>query len=219
MSAEVNKKVIASQKSKEKIVKTTLQLLLKKGSTSAVSTVDICNAAKITRPTLYYHFKSKNLLLAEVHRRFLGEVEFIIDEAVQIEDTMERFSFMIKGFTKHICDHPELRIIIHDSLIIKDKQFKLVRDKWKNYYYLLRDTITKLKLEKKINTNIKPSWVALFALGMITWITYWFDFNRQGETNEIEEAILQFVLDGINGIKSDSAQEILAFNRDMVAKI
>ena len=219
MSAEVNKKVIASQKSKEKIVKTTLQLLLKKGSTSAVSTVDICNAAKITRPTLYYHFKSKNLLLAELHRRFLGEVEFIIDEAIQIEDTMERFSFMIKGFTKHICDHPELRIIIHDALIIKDKQFKLVRDKWKNYYYLLRDTITKLKLEKKINTDVKPSWIALFTLGMITWITYWFDFSRQGETNEIEEAILQLVLDGINGIKNEFVPEGFDLNRNMATKV
>ena len=202
MSAKINKKTLASQKSKEKILKTTLHLLLKKGSTVAVSTTDICNAAKITRPTLYYHFKSKRILLSEVHRQLLDEgLRPIITGAVQIEDIEERFSFMVKSFTKHIYSHPELRILIHDSLIIQDKQFKLVRDEWKNHYYLLRDTITKLKLEKKINTNVKSSWGALFILGMVTWITYWFDFNRQDEVDEIEEAVFQFILDGINGIE------------------
>jgi len=193
---KVNKKEIASQKSREKILKTTLQLLLKKGSTVAVSTTDICNAAKITRPTLYYHFKSKRILLSEVHGQLLNDGLIpIINGAMNIEDAMERFSFMIKSFTRHIYSHPELRILIHDSLIIQDKQFKLVRDEWKKHYYLLRDTITRLKLEKKINTNVKSSWMGLFILGMITWITYWFDFNRQDEVNEIEEAVLSFILD------------------------
>jgi len=202
MVTKINKKTIASQKSKEKILKTTLQLLLKKGNTSTVSTTDICSAAKITRPTLYYHFKSKRILLAEVHKQLLDDgLMPIINRAMHIEDGMERLSFMIKGFTKHIYSNPVLRIFIHDSLMIQDKQFKLVRDEWKKHYYLLRDTITKLKLEKKINTNIKPSWSALFILGMITWITYWFDYHRQDEVNEIEEAVFQFVLDGINGVK------------------
>jgi len=202
MMTKVNKKTIASQKSKEKILKTTLQLLLKKGNARTVSTTDICNAAEITRPTLYYHFKSKYVLLSEIHGQLINdEVKPILTDAPQIEDTMERFSFIIRAFTKHVYNHPELRVLIHDSLIIQEKQFKSMREEWKKIYYLLRDTITKLKHEKKINTDVKPSWAALFALGMTTWITYWLDFDRQGEVSEIEEAAFKFILDGINGAK------------------
>jgi len=203
MTAKINAKTIAAQKNREKILKTTLQLLLKKGSTNAVSTSDICNAAKITKPTLYYYFKSKYVLLSEIHSHLIDEeIVPILNKALQIEDTMERFSFIIRSYTKHIYEHPELRILIHDSLIIKDKRFKVMRDEWKKVYYVLRDTITKLKLEKKIDKNIKHSQTALFILGMITWITYWLDFSRQDEASEIEETALKFILDGVKGIKN-----------------
>ncbi|MDR3237265.1 MAG: TetR/AcrR family transcriptional regulator, partial [Spirochaetia bacterium] len=60
-----------AEKNREKIMKMTLQLLLKKGSTGAASTTDICAAAKLTRPTLYHYFGSKRGLLLAVHMQLI----------------------------------------------------------------------------------------------------------------------------------------------------
>lgn len=188
-----------AEKNREKIMKTTLQLLLKKGSTGAASTTEICAAANLTRPTLYHHFGSKRGLLLAVHIRLIErDLGPLIEKAESIADPLQRLSFMIRAFTEHICMHPELRVLIHDTLIMKDKHFVSVRDVWKKHYILLKDTINELKAAKRIDGDIKPSWAALFFLGMQTWITYWFDFSKNDSSVEqIKEAALRLVLNGL----------------------
>ena len=187
-----------AEKNKEKIMKMTLQLLLKKGSTGAASTTDICAAAKLTRPTLYHYFGSKRGLLLAVHMQLIErDLRPLIAEAKTINDPLNRLKFMIHAYTEHICVHPELRVLIHDTLIIKDKYFSEVREVWKNHYILLRDTIDELAQAGIINPEIKPSWAALFFLGMQTWITYWFDFAKGESVEEIKNTALNLVLNGL----------------------
>ena len=110
---------------------------------------------------------------------------------------------MIRTFTKEtICLHPELRILIHDQLTMKDKYFHEVRAEWKKHYLLLRDTITELQSKSVVGLKIKASWAALFVLGMLTWITYQFDYNRKDQIDEISDAALQIIFSGL-GIKNE----------------
>jgi AcrR family transcriptional regulator len=140
-----------AQKNREKIIKMTQQLLLKKGSTGAASTTDICAAAKLTRPTLYHYFGSKRGLLLAVHMQLLDDFKPLIAQAGSIADPLERLVYMIRAYTRDICSHPELRVLIHDTLIINDRHFREVREVWKTHYILLRDTISQLKSEKRIS--------------------------------------------------------------------
>ena len=198
-----DKRKMTAQKNREKIIKMTLQLLLKKGSTGAASTTDICNAAKLTRPTLYHYFGSKRGLLLAVHMELIErDLKPYLNEALDIKDPMERLKFMVHFFTRHICTHPELRVLIHDTLIINDRHFGEVRDVWKRHYILLKDTITELKSAGKIKTEVKSSWAALFILGMLTWITYWFDFDSEDSVKDIEDSALELVLNGLDIEKS-----------------
>jgi hypothetical protein len=121
----------------------------------------------------------------------------LIAEAEAIADPLARLAFMIRAFTEHICLHPELRVLIHDSLIIKDRHFGEVRDVWKKHYILLRDTINELSAAGRIAADVKPSWAALFFLGMQTWITYWFDSSKGGSVEQIKEAALGLVFNGL----------------------
>jgi AcrR family transcriptional regulator len=94
-----------SQKKKGKIVQTTMQLLLKKGSSSTTSTTDICTAARLTRPTLYHYFGSKRNLLLAVHMESLDSVlKPYLEEASSIEEPLKRLEFMIRRFTKDVCE-------------------------------------------------------------------------------------------------------------------
>ncbi len=196
----------ASQKKKEKIIQTTMRLLLKKGSSSSASTTDICAGAHLTRPTLYHYFGSKRNLLLSVHMESIESVlRPYLEKAASIVDPLDRLTFMIRTYTKDIiCLHPELRVLIHDTLTTKDKYFREVREVWKRHYLLLRDTVAALQSEGKIRSNVRPSWAALFILGMITWTTYWFDYARKDEIDTLADAALQLILHGLGLVEMNS---------------
>ena len=183
-----------SGQKKEEILRTVLQLFLKKGY-NATSTSDICSAAKLAKPTLYYYFGSKRNLLFSLHQGHLNrDLRPYLERARAIEDLEQRLHYMIRTYTKMICAHPELRFLIHETLGFKDKYFIQVKKEWKNHYILLRDTIAGLQAAGKVDPILKPSWAALFLIGMMTWITFWFDFKRKEQIDEIVESAVTFAI-------------------------
>ena len=188
-----------SREAKEKILRTTTRLLLKKGSFMAVSTTDICKAAKIARPSLYNYFGSKRNLLYSLHLDHMEKVlRPYLDEASSIDDPLTRLIFMVRTFTGDVIGrYPELRFLIHDTLAIKDRYFKDVRKEWKRHYLLLRSTISQLQDQGKARKDMSASYAALFMLGMMTWGTFWFDFDRRDHIDEIAKGAVDFVLEGL----------------------
>jgi AcrR family transcriptional regulator len=182
---------------KEEILRIAIELFLDKGY-SATSTNEICTAAGINKPTLYYYFKSKRHLFFEAHIKHIQEVlKPYMERAAAIADPQERLTFIVKEFTKIVCRHPELRVLTHEAMSIKDHYFEGIREEWKQHYLLLLTTISELQAEGTIATGFKPSWCALLLLGMITWITYWFDYDRKDEIDDIAETALRITLFGL----------------------
>jgi len=182
-----------------------MELFLEKGY-SATSTNDICAAAKINKPTLYYYFESKRHLFFEAHNKHIQEVlKPYLARIASIADPWERLTFIIREFTKIVCRYPELRVLTHESMSIKDDYFELIREEWKKHYLLLCDTIVQLQSSNTIPPDLKPSWVALLILGMITWITFWFDYDRTEYTDDIAETALRMILFGLTDRKASFA--------------
>ena len=195
MGAEKKKTVLK----KEAILDVATRLFLEKGY-DATSTNDICNAAHINKPSLYYFFESKRHLFFSCHMRsiqtYLGPY---LDQATSIPDPWERLHFIIREFTKMICRYPELKVLIHETMSIKDEYFTKIRTIWKRHYLLLKETISELRTKKVIETDISPSRATLFLLGMMTWMTFWFDPNRKEEIDDMAESALRFALQGLSG--------------------
>ena len=193
-----------ANKKKEDILQKTLNLFLEKGY-NATSTNDICAEANISKPTLYYYFKDKRHLFFSLHRKAFDEVfNPYLKSAASIKNPERRFAFMIQEYTKMVCRHPELRILIHDTLNIKDNDFREIKKQWKKHYLLLCDTISELKSRGKMSVDLKASWVAMLLLGMVTWITYWSDYSRADQIDEIAETALKIVREGIGATRVES---------------
>ncbi len=183
---------------REKILETALALFSEKGY-SATSITDICNAAQINKPTLYHFFKDKRHLFYLCHLRSIESLmEPYIREASSIEDPLNRLRFMIKKYTKIICENPELKILIHETMSMTDDYFKKIRKAWKEHYGLLRHTIKELQEGGVISTELSSSKAALFVLGMITWVSFWFDYNRKETIDKMAEAAISFALNGLS---------------------
>ena len=125
-------------------------LFLEKGY-SDTSTSDVCRTAGISKPSLYHFFKSKRHLFFSCHMRSIDQtLKPFLDEASAIADPDRRIRFMIRDFTKMICKNPELKVLIHETMTIKDQYFKKIRDVWKEHYLLLKATIGELQ-DKRID--------------------------------------------------------------------
>ena len=68
----------------------------------------------------------------------------------------------------------------------------------KRHYLLLRNTIADLQKAGRVAANLKPSWAALSLIGMITWMTFWFDFSRKGKIDEIAESAVTLASHALN---------------------
>jgi AcrR family transcriptional regulator len=170
------------------ILDVAMKLFLEKGY-SATSTADVCAGAGISKPTLYYYFTNKRHLFFSCHMRSIGkDLRPYIEKAAAIKDPKERLAFMMREFTRMICLNPELKILIHETMSIRDQYFDEIRKPWKQHYILLRDTIQELQSSGKLSSLVEPSRAALLLLGMITWITFWFDHSRQDQIDSIAEA-------------------------------
>jgi AcrR family transcriptional regulator len=186
---------------KDDILDIAMKLFLEKGY-SATSTNDICVAAHISKPTLYYYFHNKRHLFFSCHMRSIQKILApYIEKAGVFKDPKERLAFMIREFTRMICLNPELKVLIHETMSMRDKHFDKIRKEWKRHYLLLRDTIEELQSSKKSSSRLEPSRAALLLLGMITWITFWFDYSRQEEVDLIAESAIDLVFYGLFGRK------------------
>jgi TetR/AcrR family transcriptional regulator len=186
---------------KDDILDVAMKLFLEKGY-SATSTADVCAAAGISKPTLYYYFTNKRHLFFSCHMRSMGkDLRPYIEKAAAIKDPKERLTFMVREFTRMICLNPELKILIHETMSIRDQYFDEIRKPWKQHYILLRDTIQELQSCGRLSSPVEPSRAALLLLGMVTWITFWFDHSRQGQIDSIAEAAVYQGFYGLFGEK------------------
>ena len=173
-------------------------LFLEKGY-SDTSTSDVCHKAGISKPSLYHFFKSKRNLFFSCHMRSIDQLlKPFLDQASAIADPDNRIRFMIREFTRIICKNPELKVLIHETMSIKDQYFKKIRDVWKEHYLLLKATIAELQEKKLIASVLTPSRATLFLLGMMTWITFWFDHDQTQEADNVADTALSFALNGLS---------------------
>ncbi len=196
------------EKRRQKILQASMRLFVKKGSYSAASTTDICTAAHVSRPSLYHYFGNKSNLLLSLHLDEISRVlEPYLEGAAAIPDPLERLTYMVRTYTGDvICRHPELRVLIHDASTLKDRHFRVVRQQWKRHYEALRSTIAELREQGVVRKEADPSFASLFLLGMMTWITFWLDYDRTDRIDEVAERAVDFVLHGLkSGFEGDGA--------------
>lgn len=186
-----------SQKKKAEIIQKATNLFLKKGF-DATSTNDICAYAKLTKPSLYHYFESKGHLLFSVHMRAIETVLYpYIEEVMLINEPDKRLETMVRELTRTMCSHPELRFLLHGTLGIRDKYHAAIRKEWKRLYLLLRDTISELQSAGKVDRDVRPSWAALLLLGMIAWITFWFDYKTRDQIDELARLTVKMAFRGL----------------------
>ncbi len=162
---------------KGQILRCAARVLLERGYDRA-SMDDIASEAGLTKPGLYYHFKSKTELLFAV-------MSFAMDE-------LERETFAAMAEASNPME--KLRAILHTHAWMitreKDRAFTLlittelgalapgdrrvVIQRLRSYRTLLQTTLEQLAAEGTLRPGTDPDVAAHTLMGMIAWLSFWY---------------------------------------------
>jgi AcrR family transcriptional regulator len=162
-------------KTRDRILHTSLLLFNEEGEAST-TTVDIANELDISPGNLYYHFKGKDVIIAELFGQFeqgLGEILSVpVDRPLSVEDNwfylyvvfeeMYNYRFLYRNLSDLLARYPELKRRFRRILKLKQAAIHAV---W-----------TTLNRESAV--NIGDDQVDALVDNMVLLLNYWLNYDH-----------------------------------------
>jgi len=183
-------------KKKEEIFHNALKLFIEFGY-GGTPISRIANEVGLTKAGFYHYFRTKEDLLFELHEWHVKkELVPIIEKGDKISDPLERLEYSIKEYTKLLAKDPAPKVLINEINKISAHRRKDLLKYWQKAFNVIRDCILKLDKAGKID-DVNPTFASFAAVGMVSWILYWFDYSRTESYKEVGDLFTKIFLEGI----------------------
>ena len=181
---------------KEKICLKASKMFLEQGYDDTPMS-HIAKELGLSKAGLYHHYSSKESLLFDVID-YMNESNFvpIYQEASKISDPGKRLTYFLRRFTEIMATDGSSRIAVHEAKKLKPPHFKKVKQSWRMTYDLLKDAISEMQASGKAK-KINSGFAAFAAIGMCSWIFYWFDYSKKESWEELSETFVEIFMKGI----------------------
>lgn len=157
---------------------------------------DIAAGLSITKPSLYYHFSSKEEILLEcIAQGYILFQQKIADRDDARLSGRERVHIFIGAYVDLFQDNV-LSMIVADERVMTDAG----KTKYRNYKRMLnRDLIDRLELGRKDGSlAFDDAHIVSFGIfGMINWMTHWQSGALQIDLGAVTDQFTRLILDGI----------------------
>jgi len=180
------------------IYRTAAQLIRRRGF-AATSMAEIAEAVELTKPGLYYHVKGKKELLFAImsHAMDLLDRE-VVASATPEEDPEQRLRIIVDRHCRLLMrdEHGALGILIDEVEGLSGEQKDEIIARKRRYFELVRDTIAELRYQRGAS-GIDPTAAAFSVLGMIMWLSRWYDTAGPLSSDEITDDLTAIALAGV----------------------
>lgn len=137
----------------------------------------VAREASVTKPGLYYHFKSKQELLFSILSHAMDVLEKAsLEVTLSTSDNEERLRRLLYHHALMISTEKEgafTLLVIDETDALAEEDRRLITQRKRAYFDLLRATVQQLDKEGKLrDTNLTAATFSL--LGMVMWISKWF---------------------------------------------
>ncbi len=116
-----------SKETKDKILRAAITLIAKKGFHNT-KTREIAKGAKITEPTLYTYYDSKDNILAAIFKKGLAELNTVVlntmKNSQQTRDFWRKFELLLTTVVKFIEENPNLAALIIREYFIMNPRLR-----------------------------------------------------------------------------------------------
>ena len=191
---------------KSQIYDKALDLFLKNGY-DATSMSMISDALGMSKANLYYYCSSKENLLYEIHLEFLHNHFIpILDEAEKLSDPASRIAHFLRQFTILNTSSRANRILVHEVHRLDRSHHNEIVLIWRRAYEMVRDSIKELQRSGRAQ-QFRESFLTFMWVGMVFWVVYWFDYDRQENAEELAEVVVQTFMSSLTGAPDSKADD------------
>jgi AcrR family transcriptional regulator len=179
------------------VFRTAAEMILQKGY-DATSVSDIAGALGITKAGLYHYIHGKTQLLFDIMQYGLDQLDReVAQPAKDIADAEARLRFMISMHARIVTrGHGAVTILVDEARALSPAQNRKITRRKRDYLDFLRATLRELAREGKLR-GVDVTVAAFSLLGMINWLSRWYQPDGALNEEEIAEQLVDIALNGL----------------------
>jgi TetR/AcrR family transcriptional regulator, cholesterol catabolism regulator len=179
------------------VFRTAAEMILQKGY-DATSVSDIAGALGITKAGLYHYIHGKTQLLFDIMQYGLDQLDReVAQPAKDIADAETRLRFMISMHARIVTrGHGAVTILVDEARALSPTQNRKITRRKRDYLDFLRATLRELAREGKLR-GVDVTVAAFSLLGMINWLSRWYQPDGALNEEEIAEQLVDIALNGL----------------------
>lgn len=184
------------------IYRVAAQIICEKGY-DATSMNDIAEAVGITKAGIYHHINGKQDLLFQIITYGMDELdEKVITPARAITDPETRLRSIISSHVRLITSRSTpkgnnpVTIVVDEVAGLTPTHRRIIDQRKRDYVVLVRETLKQLKKEGKLE-DIDETTAAFSLLGMILWLSRWYNPKGHLSSEGVAEEITKLALNGL----------------------
>ena len=174
--------------------------LFERDGVSNTSLEDIAGEIGVKREAIYYYFKSRTDILAEI---LLPQSELLLSNITNIRRTdMTNADKLREAIRNHLSSfnptYLEMTVALREHHFGADSEkLKRIRKTWKAYGEHWNEIVEEGQKKGEFNPALNAKVVAFGILGMCNWLSRWFDPSKQITIEEIIEIYFTMVSNGL----------------------
>ncbi|MGO9046219.1 MAG: TetR/AcrR family transcriptional regulator [Xanthobacteraceae bacterium] len=195
----------------EEVVEVALRLFLERGYDNTPMSL-LAKRLGLTKAGIYHHFPSKEDLLFVVHKTAMERQLKPVFEAVARESDPERqLRIFLYDHTRMLALDPAAMLLIREARRLSPKHLQEIKKTWRRGFDVVRDAIVELQRQGRCRADFNPTFAGFAAIGMASWISYWFDPKRPESAEPLAQTIADIFITGL--LAEPVAQPRAAKNR------
>lgn len=188
------------------IYRTAAKMIYERGFANT-SMNDIAEAVALTKPGLYYYVKGKKALLYAIMAYAMDLLDAEVRVRAEPEDDPEARLRVIVGQHARLLmrdQHGAMGILIDEVAGLEpDHQSEIIARK-RRYFELVRSTIEAYRDERGL-AGIDSTAAAFSVLGMIMWLSRWYDPAGPRNAEEVAEDLTEIAISAVGAERSAAA--------------
>ena len=162
---------------------------------------EIADITGIQKGSIYYHYRSKEMLLFDVlkliHDRHLDNVRDLASRAEG--SSLQRLQSILRGHTLYVCANIEDATVLAREFVKLDReQAREILGEGFDYQRVFRDLIEGAREEGEVPDWIEPKLATLWVLGALNTLHRWYRPHEDFSELEIAETFSQQLARGIS---------------------
>jgi AcrR family transcriptional regulator len=161
---------------------------------------DIAQAVGVKREAIYYYFKGRNEILAEIvlpqSMELLVTIREILSSSKSFPDKLK--AAILSHVSSLGSGYLELTLTMRElEGISEDEKLQNLKNMWRDYSGLWADLVRQGQQNGSFKPGLNPKMVAFGLLGMLNWMSRWYQTDKESSLEEIAETYATLAMQGL----------------------